>query len=661
MSQTKAQLVTPLAAAGIVTAAGVVATGVVTATSFDGDVVGSATSIISGGNLNVGIISATNFSGDFTGSATGIQTGAAIKVGSFTASSFAGDFTGTATSMMRGTGFKAGVVNATGFVANVTGNITGDVTGNVGGDVTGNVEGNVTGNVVGTAGSVASGSNIHVGVMTATSYSGNGSNLSGIAATTFTTQVVTANGSETIIDLSDGNCITMNQSANTTVGFASTSTAMAVTIIRIKDSNSTARTITWPSNVYWNGGSAPTLITNNNIGDDNQQFEFITRDSGLTWYAWEPFKFDQLSFELWSWGRNFQGSLGLNGVISRSSPTQIDGRWSRVSSSVGGGEMALKYDGSLWTWGQNEYGNLGHNTRPPTPYLSSPTQVGTDTTWGPGLGNGGNGAFQMAVKTDGTLWSWGAGNAGQTAQNDNVKRSSPTQVGTDTTWGTSASQLHGNFNCGAIKQDGTLWTWGEDNQGLLGHNQGPVNKSSPTQVGSGTDWSYIGGSTPEQLFMAKTDGTLWACGYNNTGQLGLNDKTSRSSPSQIPGTTWKYAEPYGDGTLAIKTDGTLWFFGRNQYGLAALNTGAPSYRRSSPVQIPGTTWGDIRLSSQSAHATKTDGTLWAWGYQNHGGLGLNQGPGAQLSSPTQIPGTWESLSRVSTMGRNWKIVAKTES
>ena len=75
MSQTKAQLIQPI---GVVTASGVVVTGVVTASSFDGDVVGSATSIISGANLNVGIISATNFSGDFTGTATGIKTGSDI-------------------------------------------------------------------------------------------------------------------------------------------------------------------------------------------------------------------------------------------------------------------------------------------------------------------------------------------------------------------------------------------------------------------------------------------------------------------------------------------------------------------------------------------------------------------------------------------------------
>ena len=93
----------------------------------------------------------------------------------------------------------------------ITGNITGNVTGNIVGDVTGNItgdiSGNVVGNITGVAASVASGANIHVGVITATSYSGDGSSLAGIAATNYNTQTVTANSAETIIDLSNGNMI----------------------------------------------------------------------------------------------------------------------------------------------------------------------------------------------------------------------------------------------------------------------------------------------------------------------------------------------------------------------------------------------------------------------------------------------------------------------
>ena len=95
---------------------------------------------------------------------------------------------------------------------------------------------------------------------------------------------------------------------------------------------------------------------------------------------------------------------------------------------------------------------------------------------------------------------------------------------------------------------------------------------------------------------------------------------------------------------AVKTDGTLWMWGQNNGGLG-VNDRAP---RSSPVQVPGTTWKNVNTTSYFGSALKTDGTLWSWGYNHSGQLGQNisSAPGVvnQTSSPTQIPGTnWERL------------------
>ena len=98
---------------------------------------------------------------------------------------------------------------------------------------------------------------------------------------------------------------------------------------------------------------------------------------------------------------------------------------------------------------------------------------------------------------------------------------------------------------------------------------------------------------------------------------------------------------------AIKTDGTLWSWGYGRYGMQGTNTG-PSGLRSSPVQIPGTTWRTIfRCDTPGAQqiATKTDGTLWAWGGNASGSLGQNEGPGNDYSSPVQIPGTTWATAR----------------
>ena len=736
MSQTKAQLVTPLAAAGIVTAAGVVATGVVTATSFDGDVVGSATSIISGGNLNVGIISATNFSGDFTGSATGIQTGAAIKVGSFTATSFTGDFTGTATSMMRGTGFEAGAVNATGFVADVTGDVTGNATG--------------------LAGSVTSGGNIHIGVMTATSYHGSGSNLSGLAATSFNTQVVpdnktfsinvtspaggnytlsgtdrsgTVSGSSdpavtveigdtlnfvvdasghpfyirvsdgganvstpaatnqgaqsgtvswtpntagtyyyqcgnhagmlgtitvtatTTIDLSAGNCITFNQSANTTISFANTSTAMDITIIRVKDSTTTARTITWPDSISWDGGSAPTLITDA-TPNDRQQFQFLTRDSGLTWYAWEPFKFDESFYTAFGWGYNGGGALGLNNLTRPSSPTQVGAanNWKQVAAGDNNRSALIDGSNNLWVMGDNQYGGLGLNqsNTPSLVFVSSPTQI--PGSWSVVAQNTYGG---LATKTNGTLWIWGDNSYGSLGQNqpDGVYKSSPTQIpGTD--WSGSIGHVSQTeySNSAAIKTDGTLWMWGRNFQGVLGQNSSgngsnATSRSSPVQVGTGTDWEKVDLAGGANCFAIKTNGTLWSWGDEAYGYLGLNspENSDRSSPTQIgTGTDWADVDGGFYASCATKTDGTLWSWGSNAFGeLGGDFSGSGSMStnsRSSPIQIPGTTWVRPFSGKYWMGCIKTDGTLWVWGQNTNGQLGLNSK--TTYSSPVQIPGTW---------------------
>ena len=174
-------------------------------------------------------------------------------------------------------------------------------------------------------------------------------------------------------------------------------------------------------------------------------------------------------------------------------------------------------------------------------------------------------------------------------------------------------------------------------------------KSSPVQI-PGTTWSNI--SVGSELELAtKTDGTLWAWGSNLDGKIGQNEayspsKKGYSSPVQIPGTTWSTGEDkisVGSGQgFAIKTDGTLWGWGSAAYGALGLNQ-AHALRISSPTQIPGTTWSAVTSGSLSTTAMKTDGTLWSWGYNARGQVAQNNR--TYYSSPVQIPGTaWSKTS-----------------
>ena len=148
-------------------------------------------------------------------------------------------------------------------------------------------------------------------------------------------------------------------------------------------------------------------------------------------------------------------------------------------------------------------------------------------------------------------------------------------------------------------------------------------------------WSYTTTGDALRLFAwgANTFGELYPAGI--TG----GEPAMRSSPVQIPGTTWKDLAnisgkpPYN--SIASKTDGTLWVWGRNQQGALGQNN---ITQYSSPAQIPGTNWTGTYDTMSGAYFTsfaiKTDGTLWSWGYNHKGQLGLNDT--TQRSSPTQV-------------------------
>ena len=649
MSQTKAQLIQPI---GIVTAGGVVVTGVVTASSFDGEVVGTATSIISGGNLNLGTVNATTFSGDFTGTATGINTGADIKVGQFTASSFTGDFTGTATSMFRGTGFKAGAVNATGFhvSGSSSGNVTGDVTGNVVGNITGDVDGNASGLAGGLGVNYNGGwpgagtSQISAGVVTATSFHGDGSNLDGVTSGPVSGQSIGITSASTAIDLSNGNLIYATQSANTTVSFANTSNGN-VYFIRTKDDNTTTRTISWPGRIRWDGGFPPTLSQSaGGASRVAQTFLLVTRDMGVTWYGKEIVNYDTLTgYTLYSWGGNeSSGQLGHNNQTYYSSPVQIPGTdWARLPNGhYGYGVGVMKSNKTLWGWGRNDHGILGENISPPSQY-SSPVQIGSATWANFSVGR----ESIMATKSNGTMWGWGEnyyGNLGLNEGGHPGQKSSPVQL-PGTTWPTSLDEFAISSERGmAIKTNGTLWVWGRNYEGQLGLNDRDNNYSSPTQVGTDTTWAKV--AQGGDYGAIKTNGTLWMMGYNNVGNLGQNNRTYYSSPTQVgTDTTWRTIYQKSQVNVATKTDGTLWSWGYAHYGCLGQNEGGNTPLKSSPTQIgTGTDWSSqIALKGTWWAALKTDGSMWLCGANSQGVLGKNDR--TQRSSPAQIPGTWVGI------------------
>lgn len=292
--------------------------------------------------------------------------------------------------------------------------------------------------------------------------------------------------------------------------------------------------------------------------------------------------------------------------------------WKKISASLAH-TIAIKTDGTLWSWGSNLYGELGDGT---SVDKYSPIQIGTETNWA-NLSAGTN--HTVAIKTDGTLWAWGANYYGQLGDSTTVYKHSPVQIGTETNW---ASASAGDSYTLAIKTDGTLWAWGYNDKGQLGDGT-TVDKYSPVQINSNIHWASISAGESHTLAI-KTDGSLWAWGKNQFGQLGDNTTIDKYSPIKI-GTNWERVKAGADYTLAIKTNGSLWAWGENNY----TQFGGGNAFVNSPLQIgKDTNWAVVGTGFNHIAGIKTDGSLWVWGYNLYGQLG--NGTSVNTTSPNQM-------------------------
>ena len=191
---------------------------------------------------------------------------------------------------------------------------------------------------------------------------------------------------------------------------------------------------------------------------------------------------------LWTCGGSYGKPIGDGEGISRSSPVQVgsDTNW----ESLGGGDthiLATRTNGTLWAWGNGGYGRLGIGT---VLHVSSPTQIGSLTNWSNASGGQ---ESSHAIKDDGTLWGWGRADYGQVGNNQTaIVYSSPIQIGSLTDWSISTDANGAGSTAFALKTDGSLWAWGASlSNGRVGDGT-TTNRSSPVQTaGSYTDWGKL--------------------------------------------------------------------------------------------------------------------------------------------------------------------------
>lgn len=284
---------------------------------------------------------------------------------------------------------------------------------------------------------------------------------------------------------------------------------------------------------------------------------------------------------LWAWGDGGQGCTGLNTTLDRSSPVQVGAltNWSSVETGKRSA-YAIKTDGTLWAWGSNDQGQLADGT---IVNKSSPVQVGSETNWTQVQSGQ---AHVAAFTTDNDMYMWGSGGIGQLGipTTKGTSRSSPVQV--PGSWLTAG--LGDSYSL-AIKTDGGLYAFGSNSNSALGLNDNNIHRSSPTQIGALTTWEVAAGAKNSFCSAAiKTDGTLWTWAKNNAGNLGQNNRINRSSPVQVGSDTdWKTVAMDDDMGTGTKGNGELYMWGIGTIGQLGQND---VISRSSPVQVAGTGW-----------------------------------------------------------------------
>ncbi|WP_068468395.1 PKD-like domain-containing protein [Candidatus Protochlamydia phocaeensis] len=346
---------------------------------------------------------------------------------------------------------------------------------------------------------------------------------------------------------------------------------------------------------------------------------------------------------VWAWGLNNGGQLG-NGTNANSNlPLQVGGGtpFTDVVSIAGGGahSLALKSDGTVWAWGINNFGQLGNGTNTSS---NLPVQVGGGTPLTDIIAIAGGGSYSLAVRSDGTVWMWGANTLGQLGNGTNTSSNLPVQVGGGTPLTDVIAIAGGYTQSLAVRSDGTVWAWGGNSNGQLGNGTN-TDSNLPVQVGGGTpltDVIAIAGGNEHSLAL-RSDGTVWAWGGNNLGQLGNGTNANSNLPLEVGGgtpLTNVIAIAAGiNYSLALQSDETVWAWGENTNGQLGNGTITNSNLPVQTVDLVGIE-GLKAIASGSYHslALRSDGTVWAWGFNGYGELG--NGTNTDSSLPVQVGG-----------------------
>jgi alpha-tubulin suppressor-like RCC1 family protein len=301
---------------------------------------------------------------------------------------------------------------------------------------------------------------------------------------------------------------------------------------------------------------------------------------------------------------------GPEGPVSSNSVTigAVELVWAQVSAGSYH-TCAVKSDGRLFCWGENQYGQLGDGF-----FSASLVPVQEKTIANDWVQVSAGDRHTCAVNKEGKLFCWGAGAYGRLGNDLLDATPVPTQ---ESTAAADWKQVEaGSAHTCAVKRDGTLFCWGAGD-----YNRTNDDSPTPMQITSATDWEQVSAGY-QHTCATKTSGELFCWGENQDGQLGNRSTSNSLIPVQesIASTDWKQVEAGQWHTCAVKTDGQLLCWGNNEYG--QLGDGS-TLKSTIPVQksTAATDWVQVSTGSVHTCAVKADGQLFCWGDGGSGALG----------------------------------------
>ena len=355
---------------------------------------------------------------------------------------------------------------------------------------------------------------------------------------------------------------------------------------------------------------------------------------------------------LWTWGSNNFGELGKGTTSDASTPAKLTSI-SGVNAVTGGNDhmVALKSDGTVWAWGYNYHGELGNGTKTGNTANSTPGQVLTAAAT-PLTGiTAVRGGFwhTLALKSDGTVWAWGNNDWGQLGNGSATPSYGGVAYAAQVTGLSNVVAIAaGHWHSVAVKSDGSVWTWGLNSTSWDANRNGQLGdgttttRLTPVRVLGVGGVGYLSGvakvaAGASFTLALKSDGTVYGWGTNLEGELGNGNKTTSLTPVQAGvSNITDLAAGYWL-SLALKSDGTVWAWGRNDMGQLGNGTTQALTGISTPAAVSGlSSVTAIHAGVSFGVALKSDGTVWAWGENASGQLG--NGTSSNSSTPVRSQG-----------------------